>query len=95
MPLNYRLKNVAGQLLGIKMPNFRGAIELAPSDHAAPHEAHLLHLDCAKAARVLGWRARLDVDATARWTAAWYRAWHADGAAACTSRSQITEYQRL
>ena len=74
-----------------------GAVELAPSDGAAPHEAHLLHLDCAKAARVLGWHARLDVDATARWTAAWYHAWHADGeeAAARTSRRQITEYQRL
>jgi DNA polymerase I-like protein with 3'-5' exonuclease and polymerase domains len=40
VPLNYKLKNVAGQLLGIKMPNFPGAIELAP------YKIHATYLTC-------------------------------------------------
>ncbi|WP_376984650.1 CDP-glucose 4,6-dehydratase [Bosea sp. R86505] len=43
----------------------------ANGDH--PREAALLMLDPALAALQLGWRARLDFDATIRWTAEWYR----------------------
>ena len=38
--LNYRLKNVAGQLLGIKMPTFPGSIEVAP------YGTHATYLAC-------------------------------------------------
>lgn len=41
----------------------RGRIELAP-EAAAPHEATLLTLDCAKARARLGWAPRLDFAAT-------------------------------
>ena len=52
----------------------RGRIELAP-EAGAPHEAHLLTLDCSKARAALGWRPRLDFAATVEMTAAWYAAW--------------------
>lgn len=66
----------------------RGRIELAP-DPGAPHEAHLLALDCAKARAVLGWRPKLDFSATVEMTAAWYGAWaHGEDMQAVT-RAQI------
>jgi DNA polymerase I-like protein with 3'-5' exonuclease and polymerase domains len=40
MVLDYRLKHVAGQLLGIKMPHFPGSIELAP------YKQHATYLAC-------------------------------------------------
>ena len=42
---------------------------------AHPHEAHLLRLDCSKAAERLGWRPRLPLPEALRQTIAWYRAW--------------------
>ena len=45
-----------------------------PAD--APHEAGLLMLDPSKAALELGWRPRLDLPATLRFTAQWYRRFH-------------------
>jgi CDP-glucose 4,6-dehydratase len=43
-----------------------------------PHEAHMLCLDCTKAAVELGWRPRLCTAQALRETAAWYRAWSDD-----------------
>jgi CDP-glucose 4,6-dehydratase len=43
-----------------------------------PHEAHMLCLDCTKAAIELGWRPRWRVAQALRETAAWYRAWSDD-----------------
>ncbi|MEI7658888.1 MAG: CDP-glucose 4,6-dehydratase [Phycisphaerae bacterium] len=42
----------------------------------APHEAGLLMLDPSKAIRELGWRPRLDLATTLRFTAEWYRRFH-------------------
>lgn len=39
----------------------------------APHEAHLLHLDCSKAAQKLAWRGVWALDDTLQHTALWYR----------------------
>jgi CDP-glucose 4,6-dehydratase len=44
-----------------------------------PHEAALLHLDCAKARRELGWEPVWTVRKTIERTAGWYRAWHEQG----------------
>jgi CDP-glucose 4,6-dehydratase len=51
-----------------------GAVVEAASA-SGPHEAHLLRLDSAKAARHLGWRPLLTPAERVAWTAAWYRAW--------------------
>ncbi len=48
---------------------------------AQPHEAHLLKLDASKARRELGWRPRLGLAETLRWTVDWYRG-HLGGASA-------------
>lgn len=42
------------------------------------HEAQVLRLDITKARTLLGWRPQLDLEASARMTADWYRA-HAEG----------------
>ncbi len=52
----------------------RGRIEVTAAV-GAPHEAHLLTLDCAKARAQLGWRPRIDFDAAIALTASWYSAW--------------------
>jgi CDP-glucose 4,6-dehydratase len=52
----------------------RGRIETSPQPDA-PHEAHLLALDCSKARALLGWRPRLDFPTTIAMTADWYGAW--------------------
>jgi CDP-glucose 4,6-dehydratase len=63
-------------------------------DPDAPHEAHLLRLDCSKARRALGWTPHLDFAEGVAITGAWYRAWH-DGADARTlTLSQISNYQQ-
>jgi CDP-glucose 4,6-dehydratase len=69
----------------------RGRIELTPEANA-PHEAHLLTLDCAKARARLGWRPRLDFDATIGLTAAWYSAWARGEAMAPVTRAQIAAF---
>jgi CDP-glucose 4,6-dehydratase len=56
------------------------------------HEAHLLHVDSAKARARLGWRPRLGLDEALAWTVAWYRAFHAgDDMRAVTAR-QIADF---
>jgi CDP-glucose 4,6-dehydratase len=60
-----------------------------------PHEAHMLCLDCTKAAIELGWRPRWRVARALRETMAWYRAWADDSATAHmrdVTLRQIEEY---
>jgi CDP-glucose 4,6-dehydratase len=52
----------------------RGRVDVAP-DAAAPHEAHLLTLDCTKAKSRLGIAPRLSFDETIAMTGQWYGAW--------------------
>lgn len=64
-------------------------------DPNAPHEAGLLRLDTSLARHRLGWRPRLNLDATVRATVEWYRAFH-DGADTAALRaltlSQLAEH---
>jgi len=55
------------------------ALRVERDDSAQPHEAELLHLNCAKARDVLGWSPVWNADQMIERTAVWYRAWYADG----------------
>ena len=66
----------------------RGRIELA-EDAAAPHEATLLTLDCAKARARLGWIPRFDFATTVAMTADWYGAWSSGEDVVALTRAQI------
>jgi CDP-glucose 4,6-dehydratase len=57
-----------------------------------PHEAAILTLDSALAARELGWAPRLSLCTAIEWTAAWYRAQLDGEHAARLCRSQIDRY---
>ncbi len=69
----------------------RGRIEAA-AEVNAPHEAHLLTLDCAKARTRLNWRPRLDFAATVEMTAAWYSAWARGDDMTSLTRAQIAAF---
>jgi CDP-glucose 4,6-dehydratase len=69
----------------------RGRIELATEDKA-PHEAHLLTLDCAKARALLGWRPRLGFPATVAMTADWYAAWARGEDMVAVTRRQLAVF---
>jgi CDP-glucose 4,6-dehydratase len=69
----------------------RGRVVVEPDAHA-PHEAHLLTLDCAKARAKLGWRPRLDFDATIAMTASWYSAWARGDDMIEVTRAQIASF---
>lgn len=61
---------------------------------AGPHEASVLHLDCTKAARVLGWRPLMPLADALDLTVAWYRAAHAGAdTSARLARDQIKTYE--
>lgn len=60
------------------------------TDQPQPHEANLLYLDSAKARSQLHWRPIWPLDQALAATAAWYRAWLADGQV--ESRRQIADY---
>lgn len=71
----------------------RTPIEVAPSKLA---EADYLTLDIAKAVAALGWKPRLDFDATLALTAEWYRGFHREGrSAADLVAAQIERYGAL
>ncbi|AKT37130.1 CDP-glucose 4,6-dehydratase [Chondromyces crocatus] len=73
-----------------------GALEIAPVDPAAPHEATALRLDCSKARARLGWRPRLGIEQTLTLTAAWYRGYLADPASAVALLdTQLAAYEAL
>ena len=59
---------------------------------AQPHEAHLLKLDASKARRELGWRPRLGLAETLRWTVDWYRGHHGGASARELVAAQWTAY---
>jgi CDP-glucose 4,6-dehydratase len=60
-----------------------------------PHEAHLLRLDASKARRELGWRPRLGLDETLRWTIDWYRAQAGGADARGLVAAQLGQYRAL
>jgi CDP-glucose 4,6-dehydratase len=66
---------------------------LDPGVH--PPEARALTLSSALAERSLGWRPRLDREATLSWTAEWYRAFAAGEDMSAFSMGQLAEYQAL
>jgi CDP-glucose 4,6-dehydratase len=66
---------------------------LDPGVH--PPEARALTLSSALAERSLGWRPRLDREATLSWTAEWYRAFTAGEDMSAFSMGQLAEYQAL
>jgi CDP-glucose 4,6-dehydratase len=60
----------------------------------APHEAHYLRLDSAKAASELGWQALLTGDERLRWTLDWYVRWRNDPATVWdTTCEQLAAYE--
>jgi CDP-glucose 4,6-dehydratase len=62
---------------------------------SGPHEAHLLHLDCAKAARELGWRPVLSLRDAIAMTVGLYRAVKDDIKSLRTAAlSQIDDFER-
>lgn len=79
-------------ILKTAFPDAKGW-EQAPGDHAA--EAKTLTLSSHLAEKRLGWRPRLSMAQTIRWTADWYRL-QARGASARTlCLEQISDYQAL
>lgn len=62
-------------------------------DASAPHEAHLLRLDCAKAKSALGWDSRLRFADSVRMTADWYANWRRGGDVVAFTSEQIAAYQ--
>lgn len=69
----------------------RGRI-VVDKDIAAPHEAHLLYLDCSKARQRLGLVPLLSLDDTIEMTAAWYSAWADKKEMTAFTRRQIADY---
>lgn len=65
----------------------------APGTH--PAEAAVLTLDTARARGSIGWRPRLGMADTIRWTAAWYAAWHGGRDMAAFTAAQIDAYEDL
>ncbi len=62
---------------------------------AQPHEAHLLRLDAAKARERLGWRPKLRLEASLRWTIQWYRAQIGGKPARELVEGQLAEYEAM
>ena len=58
-------------------------------------EKRLLQLDPGLAAKVLGWRTRLDFEKTLSWTAEWYRAFDRGANMREVSGAQIAAYQEI
>jgi CDP-glucose 4,6-dehydratase len=74
---------------------FGGKPGWQPDRAAHPSEARTLTLSSMLAERTLGWRPRLDIDATLNWTADWYRARAAGEDMLRFSEAQIAQYQAL
>lgn len=70
-----------------------GTVE-CQADAQAPHEDRILLLDSTKAAEQLGWRSRLPLEETLRWTAEWYRDYRETGAFELCLR-QLDAFTRL
>ena len=63
-----------------------------PQQADAPHEASLLHLNCDKAKRLLGWRSRWNFTQGVTETVRWYHEITAGRDALTISQQQITNY---
>lgn len=61
-------------------------------DSGAPHEAMLLHLDCAKAKAKLGWTPKYHFAEAIAATSAWYEAWRSGKDMRAFTRAQIRDY---
>jgi CDP-glucose 4,6-dehydratase len=59
-----------------------------------PAESTELRLDSGKSSARLGWRARLDLETSLRWTVEWYKAVARGGMARDVSTSQIETYAK-
>lgn len=70
----------------------QGKVEVAP-DTKAPHEAHLLTLDCTKARSRLGIAPRLSFEQTIAMTGQWYGAWLRKEDMKKVTRDQISLFQ--
>ena len=70
----------------------RGRVEVTP-DAKAPHEAHLLTLDCTKAKFSLGIAPRLTFEETIAMTGQWYGAWSRQEDMKKITRDQIALFQ--
>lgn len=74
----------------------RAASEVRPDEKAARfHEAVLLRLDCAKAARRLNWHPKLTLDPTLHWTVDWYRRFLDGDDPRSIALEQIRQYEAL
>lgn len=82
------VKNLAEQLI---LCWGEGAL-YTPQQQDAPHEANLLHLNCEKAQRLLGWRSQWNFVEGVSETVRWYREITDGGDALRISRQQIAKY---
>jgi len=62
---------------------------------AQVHEASLLKLDSSKSRRLLGWRPKLDIQASLQLSVAWYKAFKSGKSVRETTQSQIDYYMDL
>lgn len=60
-----------------------------------PHEAQQLTLDASLARRLLGWRARLELNEALAWTVDWERSERLGGGAASQTRLQIRDFEAI
>jgi CDP-glucose 4,6-dehydratase len=70
-------------------------VKLEAANTSALAEKKQLRLDAGLAARSLGWRPKLCIDATIEWTAAWYAAWMRGDAMRAFSMNQLERYQDI
>jgi len=66
-----------------------------PSGGESLREAKLLTLDCAKASKRLGWRARLSLDTALEWTVQWHKAYIKGENPLRVMNEQMGKYQEL
>jgi CDP-glucose 4,6-dehydratase len=71
----------------------KGKIEIDSQEHKKHYEAKLLHLNCDKAQKLLGWKSRWDFNRTIAETVAWYKSVAAGEPALKVSKQQIKAYQ--
>lgn len=82
------VKDLAEQLISC----WGGGTLYTPQQQDAPHEANLLHLNCEKAQRLLGWRSQWNFDEGVSETVRWYREITDGGDSMQISRQQIAKY---
>ncbi len=60
-----------------------------------PHEANFLKLDCSKAANLLHWRPKLDLEQALRWSVDWYQKYLSGAPMRGHTLAQIKQYEEL